>query len=129
MNHITGSTQRSLRTLSLNSFLCTAKSPSSITKPNVLYSYRYSFVTQCQYSTKQRLCSTRNFSTKPPTSTNSSAKIDANKQSSWWGRWTAPREMPPRYTPRWYGEMALICTVFGITGSGSLFLVRLVCLY
>jgi len=32
--------------------------------------------------------------------------------------------MPPRNTPRWYAEMALICTVFGITGSSTMFLVR-----
>jgi hypothetical protein len=41
-----------------------------------------------------------------------------------WVRWTAPREMPPRYTVRWYGEVALICTVFGITGTSTMLLVR-----
>ena len=38
-------------------------------------------------------------------------------------RWMAPREMPPRWTLRWYGEMVLICTVFAITGSSTMVLV------
>lgn len=41
-----------------------------------------------------------------------------------WQRWIAPRVMPERNTPRWYGEMVLLCTVFAITGSSSLVLVR-----
>mmetsp|Transcript_30285 Transcript_30285/g.51606 ORF Transcript_30285/g.51606 Transcript_30285/m.51606 type:complete len:114 (+) Transcript_30285:828-1169(+) len=32
--------------------------------------------------------------------------------------------MPPRNTPKWYAEMALLCTVFAITGSSTMFLVR-----
>lgn len=32
--------------------------------------------------------------------------------------------MPPRNTMKWYGEMILLCTVFGITGSSTMFLVR-----
>jgi len=47
-----------------------------------------------------------------------------SKPKSWWERWTAPREMPPRNTPRWYGEMILICTVFAITGTSTMVLVR-----
>jgi hypothetical protein len=43
---------------------------------------------------------------------------------NFWVRWTAPREMPPRYTLRWYGEVLLICTVFGITGTSTMLLVR-----
>lgn len=43
---------------------------------------------------------------------------------NFWVRWTAPREMPPRYTLRWYGEVVLICTVFGITGTSTMLLVR-----
>ena len=39
-------------------------------------------------------------------------------------RWMAPKEMPPRWTLRWYGEMVLICTVFGITGTSTMVLVR-----
>jgi len=36
----------------------------------------------------------------------------------------ATKPMPPKNTPKWYAEMALICTVFGITGSSTMFLVR-----
>ena len=39
-------------------------------------------------------------------------------------RWMAPKEMPPRWTLRWYGEMALLCTVFAITGTSTMVLVR-----
>ncbi|KAL7481248.1 hypothetical protein ACHAW6_006922 [Cyclotella cf. meneghiniana] len=35
-----------------------------------------------------------------------------------------PKPMPPRHTPKWYREMILICTVFAITGSSTMFLVR-----
>lgn len=38
-------------------------------------------------------------------------------------RWMAPKEMPPRWTLRWYGEMVLVCTVFAITGSSTMVLV------
>jgi hypothetical protein len=36
----------------------------------------------------------------------------------------AHKEMPPRYTFQWYREMLLICTVFGITGTSTMILVR-----
>ena len=39
-------------------------------------------------------------------------------------RWMAPKDMPPRWTLRWYGEMVLICTVFAITGTSTMVLVR-----
>mmetsp|Transcript_23046 Transcript_23046/g.41590 ORF Transcript_23046/g.41590 Transcript_23046/m.41590 type:complete len:243 (-) Transcript_23046:215-943(-) len=39
-------------------------------------------------------------------------------------RWMAPKEIPPRWTPKWYGEMALLCTVFAITGTSTMVLVR-----
>jgi len=39
-------------------------------------------------------------------------------------RWMAPKEMPPRNTPRWYAEMVLLCTVFAITGTSTMVLVR-----
>ena len=38
--------------------------------------------------------------------------------------WLSAKEIPPRYTPKWYIEMLLICTVFGITGSSTMILVR-----
>jgi len=48
----------------------------------------------------------------------------AIKNDSWWQRWLAPKEMPERHTFAWYREMLLICTVFAITGSASMVLVR-----
>ncbi len=39
-------------------------------------------------------------------------------------RFLAPKPMPPRNTPKWYAEMMLICTVFGITGSTTMVVVR-----
>ena len=30
----------------------------------------------------------------------------------------------PRNTPKWYAKMALLCAVFGITGTLRMFLVR-----
>eukprot|EP00527_Entomoneis_sp_CCMP2396_P003093 CAMPEP_0198138752 /NCGR_PEP_ID=MMETSP1443-20131203/2152_1 /TAXON_ID=186043 /ORGANISM="Entomoneis sp., Strain CCMP2396" /LENGTH=205 /DNA_ID=CAMNT_0043800669 /DNA_START=42 /DNA_END=656 /DNA_ORIENTATION=- len=39
-------------------------------------------------------------------------------------RFLGPKDIPERYTFAWYGEMVLICTVFGITGSSTMLLVR-----
>ena len=39
-------------------------------------------------------------------------------------RFLAPKPMPERNTAAWYREMLLICTVFGITGSSTMMLVR-----
>jgi hypothetical protein len=44
--------------------------------------------------------------------------------ASWWGRWTHESPMPPSGTAAWYAEMALIFTVFGITGSSSMYFVK-----
>mmetsp|Transcript_8044 Transcript_8044/g.10177 ORF Transcript_8044/g.10177 Transcript_8044/m.10177 type:complete len:180 (-) Transcript_8044:89-628(-) len=55
------------------------------------------------------------------------AKDNASKQqqsTTFLGRFLAPKTMPPRYTPKWYAEMMLICTVFGITGSTTMVVVR-----
>jgi hypothetical protein len=35
--------------------------------------------------------------------------------------------MPPRHTGAWYREMVLICTVFAVTGSSTMVLVRALC--
>jgi len=35
-----------------------------------------------------------------------------------------PKEMPPRWSFPWYREMVLLCTVFAITGSSTMVLVR-----
>lgn len=43
---------------------------------------------------------------------------------SWWSRWTHEDPLPPRFSRAWWAEMALICTVFGVTGSSSMYLVK-----
>ena len=44
-----------------------------------------------------------------------------NKESqTWLQRFLGPKPMPPRNTMAWYKEIALICTVFGITGSSTM---------
>ena len=59
-------------------------------------------------------------SKKPSPSTSSSSW----SLSSWWHNFLAPKPMPPRYTAAWYREMVLICTVFAITGSTTMVVVR-----
>ena len=44
------------------------------------------------------------------------------KQLSFLQRWMGPKEIPPRWTLPWYGEMTLICTVFAIAGSSTMFM-------
>jgi hypothetical protein len=39
-------------------------------------------------------------------------------------RFLGPKPMPPRSTFAWYREMVLICTVFAITGTSTMMLVR-----
>ena len=39
-------------------------------------------------------------------------------------KFLGPKEMPPRGTLKWYGEITLICTVFAITGTSTIVLVR-----
>ena len=68
----------------------------------------------------------------PPTPTsmaesspnNSTSSSSSSTRTAFLQRFLAPKAMPPRNTPRWYAEMALICTVFGITGTSTMFLVR-----
>jgi hypothetical protein len=49
--------------------------------------------------------------------------VEQAKQQTWLQRFLGPKEMPERNTPRWYREMVLLCTVFAITGSSTMFLV------
>jgi hypothetical protein len=39
-------------------------------------------------------------------------------------RWLGPKVMPEKGTFQWYREMVLLCTVFAITGSSTMFMVR-----
>lgn len=46
----------------------------------------------------------------------------ATKQT-WLQKFLSLKEMPEKYTYQWYREMVLLCTVFAITGSSTMFLV------
>lgn len=76
----------------------------------------------------------RMFTGRPKPDTSTTAKqgvkneakdgVFSSRLSQAWNRFIGPKEMPPRWTPRWYGEVTLICTVFAITGSSTMVLVR-----
>lgn len=54
-----------------------------------------------------------------------SINVNANKTNqSFLSRWMGHKEIPPRGTLKWYGEMVLLCTVFAITGTSTMVLVR-----
>mmetsp|Transcript_18865 Transcript_18865/g.21616 ORF Transcript_18865/g.21616 Transcript_18865/m.21616 type:complete len:213 (-) Transcript_18865:25-663(-) len=77
-------------------------------------------------ASQKSLC--RNFS-KGTSSTREGAKTveKASKQinkSTFLQRFLGPKEMPEKGTFQWYREMCLLCTVFAITGSSTMFLVR-----
>uniref|UniRef100_A0A7S0BUS4 DUF6787 domain-containing protein n=1 Tax=Proboscia inermis TaxID=420281 RepID=A0A7S0BUS4_9STRA len=55
---------------------------------------------------------------------NNNAMNEIKSNASFWQKWTSAKEMPERGTMQWYKEMVLICTVFGITGSSTMVLVR-----
>ena len=55
-------------------------------------------------------------------SNNSSGSNGKNMGYLQW--WMSPKEIPPRWTFKWYGEMVLICTVFAITGTSTMVMVR-----
>mmetsp|Transcript_68556 Transcript_68556/g.76677 ORF Transcript_68556/g.76677 Transcript_68556/m.76677 type:complete len:216 (+) Transcript_68556:65-712(+) len=52
------------------------------------------------------------------------ATKDASRISKFWKTFSGPKPMPERWTAKWYREMVLICTVFAITGSSTMLLVR-----
>lgn len=52
------------------------------------------------------------------------SNVKEAKNLSFTQRWLSPKDIPPRGTLKWYGEMTLICTVFAITGTSTMFLVR-----
>ena len=62
------------------------------------------------------------------TTTGASSSESSSSLKSWWQRYTAPKVIPERGTFAWYREMALICTVFGITGTSSM-VVRFDCAF
>lgn len=66
---------------------------------------------------------TQNSKVSPNESIGESVKT-AEKQSTFLQRYMAHKEIPPRNTAKWYFEMVLICTVFAITGTSTMVLVR-----
>lgn len=50
--------------------------------------------------------------------------IHSSSDRTFLQRWLAHKEIPPRGTLKWYGEMVLICTVFAITGTSTMVIVR-----
>jgi hypothetical protein len=58
---------------------------------------------------------------RPAFSTSSSSS--ATSPTSFWKRWTAARPDHPKFSAQWYGEKTLQCIIFGIAGSGSMYMV------
>lgn len=68
--------------------------------------------------------SSNNSTIKKEISSSSSHTVNHSNGSTFLQRWLAHKEIPPRGTLKWYGEMALICTVFAITGTSTMVIVR-----
>jgi hypothetical protein len=66
-------------------------------------------------------------STQGEAATSSPSTSNASSFRSYWNWFTGPKEMPERWTASWYREMALLCTVFAITGSSTMVLVSRFC--
>eukprot|EP00537_Pseudo-nitzschia_pungens_P013301 CAMPEP_0172395302 /NCGR_PEP_ID=MMETSP1061-20121228/18794_1 /TAXON_ID=37318 /ORGANISM="Pseudo-nitzschia pungens, Strain cf. pungens" /LENGTH=173 /DNA_ID=CAMNT_0013126829 /DNA_START=261 /DNA_END=779 /DNA_ORIENTATION=+ len=54
----------------------------------------------------------------------SSSSSSSSSSSDFWKSFLAPKPMPDRWSAAWYREMVLICTVFAITGTSTMVLVR-----
>lgn len=67
--------------------------------------------------------SSRFFSQSPKEGVKSTVNA-TEAEKSFLQRFLAPKEMPKRGTFAWYREMVLICTVFAITGTSTMILVR-----
>lgn len=50
--------------------------------------------------------------------------VEQATKQTWMERFLGPKEMPEKKTASWYREMVLLCTVFAITGSSTMFMVR-----
>jgi hypothetical protein len=82
----------------------------------------------CQYHSALRQCSLRQTCTNLRRCSSSGPNGNSGgsnpAQQTFLQKFLAPKPMPPRNTPAWYREMTLLCTVFAITGSSTMFLVR-----
>lgn len=65
----------------------------------------------------------RSFSNASKEGANATTK-SATAEKSFLQKFLGPKEMPPRGTMAWYGEMVLVCTVFAITGTSTMLFVR-----
>jgi hypothetical protein len=73
---------------------------------------------------RRRLVGKRLFSlSSGPKASEKMVKNEAIKDTTFLQRFLGPKEMPSRGSVRWYAEMALLCTVFAITGSSTMVLV------
>jgi len=61
---------------------------------------------------------------KGPTAASEAPSSSGPETMTAWQRFLAPKPMPERKTAAWYREMILICTVFAVTGSSTMWLVR-----
>merc|ERR1712150_66608 len=48
---------------------------------------------------------------------------EPHSEKTFMQKFLGPKEMPKRGTFQWYREMSLLCTVFAITGTSTMFLV------
>ena len=100
----------------------------SIVRPAIMSSISPGYIGTRTFqsgSNFQRL-SPRLFSTKKSTTTpkSSLSSNPSSREEGFLTRFLGPKEMPPRGSFAWYREMVLLCTVFAITGSSTMVLVR-----
>lgn len=103
--------------------------------------YHTSSIVKQQNQQQQQLQEATSTTTTPTKTTTTSAATTTTEQQQrqqssssssswherillWWKRFLGPKPMPVRYTKEWYYEVTLICTVFAITGSSTMMLVR-----
>lgn len=101
---------------------------SSVTRSTTASSTKFA-LKKHQYFPNQRFCqnSRRTFTSR--TESSGASKLSEKtapmvKHGSFLQRWMAHKEIPLKGTLNWYGEMVLICTVFAITGTSTMVLVR-----
>ena len=58
------------------------------------------------------------------TSRQAASKAGGDSSPSFYARWTAPKPDYERFSAAWWGDWAVKFTVFGITGSSSMYFVR-----
>ena len=97
------------------SSLSSGKSQSKLIYP-LVHKQQQTFVNKRFFTSNNKV---PNQSTTPTTDSSSTSSF-----TKFWKNFTGPKPMPERWTLPWYKEMVLICTVFAITGSSTMVLVR-----